>query len=115
MLQCIKFGALLASWKHCQNSAFVRYYGANARRIRALARHFGAHEPLCTASLAKQASTDRRRDRRAQSPDRPAQKHGLEETGASITNKLSRGTFAATFFFATLAALEAEGVRLEDI
>jgi Domain of unknown function (DUF6471) len=42
-------------------------------------------------------------------------KHGLEETEASIANKLSRGTFAATFFLATLAALEAEGVRLEDI
>ena len=42
-------------------------------------------------------------------------KHGLEETEASIANKLSRGTFAATFFLAALVALEAEGVRLEDI
>jgi hypothetical protein len=42
-------------------------------------------------------------------------KHGLEETEASVANKLSRGTFAATFFLATLAALEAEGIRLEDI
>ena len=42
-------------------------------------------------------------------------KHGLEETEASITNKLARGTFPATFFLATLAALELEGIRLEDI
>lgn len=42
-------------------------------------------------------------------------KHGLEETEASITSKLSRGTFAATFFLACLAALELEGVKLEDI
>jgi len=42
-------------------------------------------------------------------------KHGLEETESSITSKLSRGTFAATFFLATLAALELEGLRLEDL
>ena len=43
-------------------------------------------------------------------------KHGFkDETEASITNKLKRGTFTAIFLLATLAALEAEGVRLEDI
>ncbi len=43
-------------------------------------------------------------------------KHGFkEETEASITNKLKRGTFSATFFLACLAALELEGVSLEDI
>jgi hypothetical protein len=42
-------------------------------------------------------------------------KHGLDETKASIANKLSRGTFAATFFLATLAALEVEGIHLEDV
>jgi hypothetical protein len=43
-------------------------------------------------------------------------KHGLKgETVASIKNKLARGTFAATFLLAVLAALELEGVRLEDI
>ena len=41
--------------------------------------------------------------------------HGLKETEASITNKLSRGTIAATFFLATIAALELDGVRLEDL
>lgn len=41
--------------------------------------------------------------------------HGFHETEASITSKLARGTFAATFFLACLAALELEGVRLEDI
>jgi len=43
-------------------------------------------------------------------------KHGLKgETAASIKNKLARGTFAATFMLASLAALELEGVRLEDL
>ena len=42
--------------------------------------------------------------------------HGLPtETEASIKAKLKRGTFAATFLLATLAALELEGVRLEDL
>lgn len=41
--------------------------------------------------------------------------HGLKETEASITNKLARGTFAATFLIASVAALEMEGFRIEDI
>lgn len=43
-------------------------------------------------------------------------KHGFkDETEASITAKLKRGTFTAIFLLAVLAALEAEGVRLEDL
>lgn len=43
-------------------------------------------------------------------------KHGLKgETVDSIKAKLKRGTFAATFLLAALAALELEGVRLEDL
>jgi hypothetical protein len=42
-------------------------------------------------------------------------KHGFKETEASITMKLKRGTFAATWFLACLAALELEGFHLEDI
>ncbi len=41
--------------------------------------------------------------------------HGLQETEASITSKLARGTFAATFMLAVLAALELEGLSLEDL
>ena len=41
--------------------------------------------------------------------------HGLEETEASITSKLARGTFAATFLLAVLAALEMEGMRIADL
>jgi hypothetical protein len=42
--------------------------------------------------------------------------HGLSaETEASIKAKLRRGTFATTFFLAALAALELEGMRLEDL
>ncbi|HUZ31401.1 MAG TPA: DUF6471 domain-containing protein [Xanthobacteraceae bacterium] len=42
-------------------------------------------------------------------------KHGLKETESSITNKLARGTFPATFFLACLAALDLDGVALEEI
>jgi len=40
-------------------------------------------------------------------------KPGLDETRDSVTAKLKRGTFAATFLLACLAALELEGVSLE--
>ena len=46
---------------------------------------------------------------------RGLKKHGFTETEASITNKLRRGTFSATFFLACLAAMELEGVALEEI
>jgi hypothetical protein len=43
-------------------------------------------------------------------------KHGFkDETEASITNKLARGTFPATWFLACLAALGLDGVALEEI
>ena len=43
-------------------------------------------------------------------------RHGFrDETEASITNKLKRGSFSASFLLASLAALESEGVRLEDV
>jgi len=43
-------------------------------------------------------------------------KHGFkEETEASITNKLARGSFPATWFLAVLAALDLDGVALEEI
>jgi hypothetical protein len=41
--------------------------------------------------------------------------HGLEETEASIANKLSRGTFAATFFLATMIAIGRASVNLDDV
>ena len=41
--------------------------------------------------------------------------HGFQETEASITSKLARGTFAATFMLAVLAALNLDGVRLADL
>jgi hypothetical protein len=41
--------------------------------------------------------------------------HGLEETEASIANKLSRGTFAATFFLATMKAIGRDTVNLGDL
>ncbi len=40
--------------------------------------------------------------------------YGLEETEASITSKLGRGTFAATFFLAAMKAIGVEQVRLQD-
>ena len=41
--------------------------------------------------------------------------HGFHESGPSIANKLARGTFAATFFLACLAALEIEALQLADL
>ncbi|MGD0864946.1 MAG: DUF6471 domain-containing protein [Rhizomicrobium sp.] len=41
-------------------------------------------------------------------------RYGLEKTKASVTNKLARETFAATFLLDSLADLESDGVRLED-
>ena len=43
------------------------------------------------------------------------EQHGLDETEASITSKLGRGTFPATFLIAALIAIGAEVVKLEDI
>jgi hypothetical protein len=42
-------------------------------------------------------------------------KQGLRETEASIANKISRGTFSATFLLASLKAIEREQLSLEDI
>jgi hypothetical protein len=42
-------------------------------------------------------------------------KHGLDETRDSVAAKLKRGTFAATFMLACVAALELDGIDLEDI
>ena len=42
-------------------------------------------------------------------------KHGLEETEASITSKLGRGTFAVAFFLACLTVLELEEISLKDL
>lgn len=42
-------------------------------------------------------------------------KHGFNETKASIANKLARATVPAAFFLASLAALEIQGIKLDDI
>jgi hypothetical protein len=41
--------------------------------------------------------------------------HGLEETEASITAKLNRGTFPATFFLATMKAIGRDNINLADL
>jgi hypothetical protein len=46
---------------------------------------------------------------------RRLKEHELEETEASITAKLNRGTFAATFFLATMKAIGRESVNLADV
>ena len=40
---------------------------------------------------------------------------GLEESEASVANKLSRGTFPATFFVAVMKAIGREQVNLADV
>ena len=43
-------------------------------------------------------------------------KHGFKnETKAAIANKLARGTFSATFFLASLAAIGCATVTIDDI
>jgi hypothetical protein len=46
---------------------------------------------------------------------RRLREHGLEETESSVSNKLSRGTFPATFFLATMKAIGRENVSLVDV
>ena len=41
-------------------------------------------------------------------------KQGIEETETSITGKLARGTFAASFLLAAMEAIGIEQVRLQD-
>jgi Domain of unknown function (DUF6471) len=41
--------------------------------------------------------------------------HGLDETEGSISNKLSRGTFPATFFLAVMKAIGREKLDLADV
>jgi hypothetical protein len=41
--------------------------------------------------------------------------HGLSETRNSIAAKLKRGTFAATFFIAVMAAIGRESVEISDL
>jgi Domain of unknown function (DUF6471) len=41
--------------------------------------------------------------------------HGLSETRDSIAAKLKRGTFAATFFLAVMAAIGRERINLADV
>jgi hypothetical protein len=42
-------------------------------------------------------------------------KQDLDETEASMANKLSRGTFAATFLLASLAAIGRKVISLEEL
>jgi virulence-associated protein VapD len=42
-------------------------------------------------------------------------KHGFKETKASIANKLARESLPAAFFLACLAAMELDGVALDEI
>jgi hypothetical protein len=41
--------------------------------------------------------------------------HGLQETETSITGKLARGTFATSFFLATMKVIGRENVKLDDL
>lgn len=41
--------------------------------------------------------------------------HGLNETKVSVANKLSRGTFSASFFFAAMKAIGRENVNLSEL
>lgn len=40
---------------------------------------------------------------------------GHNETKVSVANKLSRGTFPATFFIAVMKAIGVQQIRMEDV
>jgi hypothetical protein len=61
------------------------------------------HAELAGKLLAKQAGSH------------PATDGNDAGTEAGVTMKLKRGTFSATFFLGCLAALELEGLVLEEI
>jgi hypothetical protein len=42
-------------------------------------------------------------------------RYGFEETRASIANKLARATMSAHFLLASLAAIQVNQIRLEDM
>ena len=42
-------------------------------------------------------------------------KYGFKESAPSLANKLRRGKFSATFFFAVMAAIGVEEIRLQDL
>lgn len=42
-------------------------------------------------------------------------RYGFEETRPSIANKLARATMSAHFLLASLAAIQASHIRLEDL
>jgi hypothetical protein len=41
--------------------------------------------------------------------------HGLDETKHSVSAKIGRGTFPASFFFAAMKAIDRENVNIADI
>lgn len=43
------------------------------------------------------------------------EKQGVKDSAAGIANKLSRGTFMASWFLAVLAALETESVQIKTL
>ena len=70
-----------------------------ANRVRAYLKQELAREGVTYAELAKRLK-----------------KHGFKsETEASITAKLKRGTFSATFLLAVLAAIGVTGLSLDDL
>lgn len=42
-------------------------------------------------------------------------KMGMEETKASVSNKISRGGFPASFFVAAMKAIGVQQLRIEDL
>jgi Domain of unknown function (DUF6471) len=91
-------------------------------RLHAIVFQHGSRTEITVVTENRGQTTPQRRSsvrRGASTYAEPAERlkdHGLPgETEASIKAKLRRGTFAATFLLATLAALELEGVRLEAL
>ena len=94
---CCSDAGFAFRYEDCPVSATLA--DGRSRRLDAFLKHKLREAEVTYAELAKRLK-----------------KHGFkDETEASITNKLARGSFPATFFLACLAALELDGVALDEI
>ena len=72
------------------------------------------HDAGSVQIIARRVLVDHERANRSRALRRPNE-HGLHETEDSISVKLGRGFFTATFFLACPDVLELQGVRLADL
>ena len=94
-------------------SAILGEFSSQINRIRISPLHDMPPDLSLLAGQLRMASdTDRRRS--STSSTRRPRQHGLEDIESSVTGKLSRGTFLATFFLASMKAIGRDFIPLSD-